>query len=265
MRAVAPDPRKTRAKSAVALLLTFAAGMVDIVGYINIYHLFTAHMTGTTVHLGNKLVTGDWAEVEKAAAVIGAFVVGSICGRMLIEAAAANGLRRVASILFATQGLLLAAFIWIGSGLLGGGSAISVAAACGLLALLSAAMGLQTAALTRIGPLTIHTTFVTGMINKFAQAVSKWLFWAYAEFRKGTNASELVRRSARHSAVRDAQFMFGIWFCYMSGAVAGTWMNSRWRLAALYVPVAILVASIAIDQSKPLSIEEEIDEAQGKS
>jgi hypothetical protein len=29
-------------------------------------------------------------------------------------------------------------------------------------------MGTQTATLTRIGPLTIHTTFVTGMLNKFA-------------------------------------------------------------------------------------------------
>ncbi len=33
-------------KCAVAIILTFAAGCVDIVGYLSAYHVFTAHMTG---------------------------------------------------------------------------------------------------------------------------------------------------------------------------------------------------------------------------
>jgi hypothetical protein len=45
-------PRQRRTKAVVALVLTFAAGYVDIVGLLTIYNLFTAHMTGTTVHLG---------------------------------------------------------------------------------------------------------------------------------------------------------------------------------------------------------------------
>jgi uncharacterized membrane protein YoaK (UPF0700 family) len=35
---------RRHAKSIVALLLTFAAGNVDIVGYLAIYKIFTAHM-----------------------------------------------------------------------------------------------------------------------------------------------------------------------------------------------------------------------------
>lgn len=42
----------------MAVLLTFVAGWVDIVGYLAVYHLFTANMTGTTVHLGHDLITG---------------------------------------------------------------------------------------------------------------------------------------------------------------------------------------------------------------
>ena len=45
---VPPGNPRTRAKSLVALLLTFAAGIIDIVGYITVYHLFVAHMTGNT-------------------------------------------------------------------------------------------------------------------------------------------------------------------------------------------------------------------------
>lgn len=36
---------RIRAKSAVALALTFTASIVDIVGYIAVYHLFVAYMT----------------------------------------------------------------------------------------------------------------------------------------------------------------------------------------------------------------------------
>jgi uncharacterized membrane protein YoaK (UPF0700 family) len=42
---------RRHAKSIVALLLTFAAGNIDIVGYLAIYKILTAHMTGDTVHL----------------------------------------------------------------------------------------------------------------------------------------------------------------------------------------------------------------------
>jgi hypothetical protein len=40
--------RHISTKSAIALLLTFAAGCVDIVGYLAIYQIFTANMTGAT-------------------------------------------------------------------------------------------------------------------------------------------------------------------------------------------------------------------------
>jgi uncharacterized membrane protein YoaK (UPF0700 family) len=64
-------------KSAVAILLTFAAGCVDIVGYLSAYHTFTAHMTGNTVHLENSLFGGDAREAGLAALVLIAFVGGS--------------------------------------------------------------------------------------------------------------------------------------------------------------------------------------------
>jgi uncharacterized membrane protein YoaK (UPF0700 family) len=44
-------------KAVVALAVTFVAGFVDIVGYLAIYRLFTAHVTGTTVHLGRDLAS----------------------------------------------------------------------------------------------------------------------------------------------------------------------------------------------------------------
>jgi uncharacterized membrane protein YoaK (UPF0700 family) len=248
---------RSKVKSGVALMLTFSAGVVDIVGYIAVYHWFVAHMTGDTVHLGNQLATGKWSDAEKAGTIIGSFILGSILGRAVIEAGARKQQRAIASVTLLAEAALIFTFICIRS------FAVSTGAIPGptllvLLALLAAAMGLQTATLTKIGPLTIHTTFVTGMLNKFAEAISEWFFWLYDQ-RKAANAWQ---GSTQHRAFRNARFMALIWLSYMLGSVFGTWTYSHWTVWVLYVPVAILIISAGIDQWRPLAIEEEKEQTQ---
>lgn len=62
-----PAPRRKAFKSAIALFLTFTAGYVDVVGLLTVYRMFTAHMTGTTVHLGEQIIQRNW----KAAMIAG--------------------------------------------------------------------------------------------------------------------------------------------------------------------------------------------------
>jgi len=234
-------------------MLTFSAGMVDIVGYIGVYHWFVAHITGDTVHLGNQLATGKWADAEKGATIIGSFILGSILGRAVIEAGARKQQRAIASVTLLAEAALIFTFICIRSFAVSSDVSVLV-----LLALLAAAMGMQTATLTKIGPLTIHTTFVTGMLNKFAEAMSEWFFWLYDQ-RKTGNAGQ---RSTQHRAFRNARFMALIWFSYMLGSVFGTWTYSHWSVWVLYIPVAILIISAGIDQWRPLAIEEEKEQTQ---
>jgi uncharacterized membrane protein YoaK (UPF0700 family) len=249
-------------KPAVALALTFTAGIVDIVGYIAVYHLFVAHMTGSTVHLGNKLAIGDWTEAAKAGSILVSFVLGSIAGRSIIEAGSRPHKRTVASITLLAEAFLIFVFILVDRLIIGSQHAsISSRMICLLLSLLAAAMGLQTATLTRIGPLTIHTTFVTGMLNKFAQTISQWAFWVHDQRRGQATLGEILRRSTELSEFRNARFMFAIWFTYMIGSVVGTLMNSRWDTRVLFLPVAILLASVVVDQIQPLSVEEEKEQA----
>jgi uncharacterized membrane protein YoaK (UPF0700 family) len=106
----------------------------------------------------------------------------------------------------------------------------------------------------------VHTTFVTGMLNKFAQATSEWLFWVHDRWREESSLRSLWQEGRQHTAFRNANFVFSIWLAYMTGAVAGTWMNARWSLQGMYIPVAILFLSIIVDQFRPLSIEEEQDQ-----
>lgn len=255
-----PQTSRIRGKSAAALLLTFTAGFVDIVGYILVYHVFVAHMTGATVHLGNTLMTGDWGKAAQGGATIGSFVVGSVVGRIVIEAGSRKRRRTVATVTLLAEAALVLGFLWI-EGATGYVGRRSLGSICGLLAMLAFAMGLQTATLTRIGPLTIHTTFVTGMLNKFAQAASKWLFWMHDERRRQQSLKSIITRSGQHPAFRNAQFMLAIWFCYLTGSIVGTWMNSRWHTRSLYAPVGILLVAAAMDQIWPLSVEEEKEQA----
>lgn len=233
--------------------------MVDIVSYLAVYHLFVAHMTGDTVHLGHYLVLGNLAQASRAGTVIGSFVLGSIAGRSIIEVGLRRKMRSVATIALLIEAGLILAPVWGTPG--AASQAQSIGTVYWMLAVLAAAMGMQTATLTRIGPLTIHTTFVTGMLNKLSQEVSRWLFWVHDEFRRRASWSDLLHGSKQHNSARNAAFMLGIWCCYLLGSLLGTWMSLRWSARSLYIPVALLGMAAVIDQVWPLSLEEEKDQA----
>jgi uncharacterized membrane protein YoaK (UPF0700 family) len=255
------DPRN-KTKAAIALVLTFSAGIVDIVGYLAIYHMFVAHMTGATVHLGSWLVTHEWNKAIGASTTIISFVTGSVIGRTIIEMGVRNKKRTVTSMALLAEVGLISVFLFLSRPVLRdeASTVVSLRMTCTLLGLLGGAMGVQTGTLTRVGPLTVHTTFVTGMLNKLSQAFSQWLFWAHDEWRRNVGWNKILKRSVEHAAVLDAKFMLSIWFAYLFGSASGSWMVFRWNTAALYLPIALLVGSMMVDQVQPLSVAEEVDE-----
>lgn len=251
-----------RAKAWVALMLTFTAGFADIVGFLSVYHTFTAQMTGTTVHLGHWLVQHNWSGVGVAASAVAAFVMGSVAGRIVIEVGSRARVRSVASLTLVLELLMIAAFLFFSSRVTGGGMTPPTAAteAGPLIALLAGAMGMQTATLTRVGALTIHTTFLTGMLNKLAQLIAHGLVHTYDLIRTQSDHEKVAHRDLQHQAFRNGLFLFSVWICYLAGAATGSLLESRWRLHALYLPLALLVIAIATDQWKPLSVEQERDQ-----
>lgn len=243
-------------------MLTFAAGFVDIVGLLAIYKVFTAHMTGTTARLGEQLMAGNWKAAAVAASVVGTFLLGSIGGRIIIELGARARLRRIASTALGIEtALLVWVILWGGEALRHQPSTVSFVTYA-LLGLLAGAMGLQTATLTKIGPLTIHTTFVTGMLNKLAELVASWIFLDHdvRHIRDSQKQSALKRKRAE--AFREAALICAIWISYLLGAVCGTWLVLHWQLKALYIPCLLLALAIAVDQIQPLSLEEEREQAE---
>jgi uncharacterized membrane protein YoaK (UPF0700 family) len=244
--------REHRPKLLVALLLTFASGLVDIVGYLGIFHFFTAHLTGTTVQLGRAFASHNWVDVIAAAAIALAFFSGSIFGRAVIEVGSRRRIRSIASVTLAIEALLLALVALAPRG-------FSAAPYMGL-AVLAAAMGLQTATLTGIGPLTVHTTFVTGMINKLAQLVSHIAFRACDLRRSKARAPHARLRQSRD--IQMALLLVAVWLFYVVGAVAGTLSFESWGLQSLSIAVGILAIGIVTDRFWPLSIKEEKEQSE---
>lgn len=263
-RAIIPEmPRHSlgdrKLKVMVALTLTFTSGVVDTVGFLGIFRLFSAHVSGTTEHLGQSIVLGKSDEVFAAAVIVVMFFLGSVFGRAIVEAGARRRWRRIASLTLAIEAamLVIVAAARIASGMAGARPTPPVTYV--YLALLACAMGIQTGTLTRIGPLTVHTTFVTGMINKLAQLVSRILFRGY-DFLRGR--ATLEKRTEQSTESIQAIFIFSIWVCYVLGAIAGTASYLRWGIQALFVAIAGLALGIVTDAFAPLSIEEEREQSE---
>ena len=201
----------------------------------------STYSTGTTVQLGHSLIVHGWSDVLAACIIVGAFVAGSILGRILIEIGARNRIRRIASVTLLIEALILFVTIRLRTS--------DRAATYRELALLAGAIGIRTATLTGIGPLTVHTTFVTGMLNKIGQLVSHILFRSFDLRKSGVFNGGLEKHQRQDIAM--ALFLGIVWSCYVTGAAFGTWSFDLWRIKALFIAILLLVFSAVADNFWP--------------
>lgn len=244
-------------KVIVALSLTGIGGFVDAVGYIALFEVFTANMSGNSVHIGMYLGQGNWPNLLRPLSAVVSYVVGMASTRIAIEVAGRAGIRRIASITLGLELLLLALFAHATPAMhLGQLVDLHSPIYFLLVGMLAFAMGVQTATLTQVGPLTIYTTFVTGTLTKMTQSLTRVLFWMHDELRH-SGMSHIVRQVAGQKDLRDAALLASTWSCYVAGAALGTVLKARWELRALYVPVVVLAAFILLDQFRPIDVDEE--------
>jgi uncharacterized membrane protein YoaK (UPF0700 family) len=154
------------------LLLTLAAASVDAISYLGLGHVFTAMMTGNTVLLGLALAQGEvLAALRSILALIG-FAIGVFVGAIIVEresypaewpaaVTAALAFEAIILAIFAANFTLLES--------LRGGMIY-------LLIILSAlAMGVQSAAVRRLGVPGIATTYITGTLTSLMVDLLSWL------------------------------------------------------------------------------------------
>ena len=235
----------TAPRKRLVLLLAGAAGCLDAVGYLML-GLFTANMTGNTILLGLSIGRAAWADALHNVAAIAAFVCGAGAGT-----AVTRGVRRI------SRGLALEAFVLAAAvglwGLFGAPRGrVAEPAAYWLIALLSAAMGIQSATVRRVGEQRVATTYVTGTLTTLAtdtasDLLERWSLWRRTARRRPGEPARSGEISAASPPARGTALMTGLWAVYLLGALVGGFGEYRWAMGAVAAPFVALVAVIASD------------------
>jgi uncharacterized membrane protein YoaK (UPF0700 family) len=166
-------------KAWLAIGLAWAAGFVDAVSWLALLHVYTSHITGNTASFGIDFAQRDWLQALHHGWPLIPFLLGLFFGAATSSWARRNGWHPSFSIALVTELVLLELFIWFGSlySIRGAIKPPSPAVLCFLLSMPAAAMGLQTVTVTRVFGLRVYTTYLTGSLAKFAEAVVHHAFW----------------------------------------------------------------------------------------
>jgi uncharacterized membrane protein YoaK (UPF0700 family) len=211
-------------RDGMLLVLTWAAGCVDAISYLGLDHVFTAMMTGNTVLLGLALGQGEIrAALRSILALIG-FAAGVAAGTMIAEREKGEEEWPAAvTAALIVEASLLAAFsaTWHFSGTPRGAAHV-------LILLLSLAMGIQAAAVRRLGVPGIATTYITGTLTSLMVDLVGWMRSAAGPSpREAENDEKPVNESSEVRWERRVGLLAGVFFVYSFGALAGGILQTR--------------------------------------
>ena len=146
------------------LTLTLLTGVVDAASYLTLGHVFVANMTGNIVFLGFGLAGAGNISIAASLAALGAFLIGAFLGGWL-GARYAEHRGHILRAAGAAQVVLLAIALAV---TLGAGEPVGSGTRYALIAPLAIAMGVQNAAVQRIGVPELTTTVLTKTLTGIA-------------------------------------------------------------------------------------------------
>jgi uncharacterized membrane protein YoaK (UPF0700 family) len=218
-------------------------------------------MTGNTASFARELVQGDWAAALHFGWVIVPFLAGLLYSAAATKYSRRRGFHSSFSIALITEVLLLGAFMAVGSHYGDNAQLKFPDSAAGylLLSLPVAAMGVQTVTVTNINGLRVFTTYLTGSLSKFAEAVIDYLFWVRDRTKGRFTARfpKVVMVSPRRRSFQHAALTAGLWIGFFSGAVCGALAEPGYKLLSLFAPMAILIVAIIVDLTWPVAAADE--------
>lgn len=191
-----------------AWLLSFVAGMVNVVGLLSFQHQAVTHLTGSTSQLAMAMVSLDTWSILHLLALIGSFIAGTVLSGFLIGDSTLELGRQYGMALLAESVLLLAAVPSLNNGSLSG-----IYLAC-------CASGLQNAMVSTYSGALIRTSHLTGLF---------------------TDLGIFLGQALRQLPVdkRRVRLCLLIISAFLSGGVAGTLTFTYLGNATLLIPAAL--------------------------
>ncbi|HEX6761589.1 MAG TPA: YoaK family protein [Gaiellaceae bacterium] len=239
-----------RRQVALAVWLASVAGFVDAIGYLVLHQLFVAHMTGNTNQLGQRLGRGELAAAVPVVAAVLAFVASITAFTLVLETAVRGRLRSPAAAAFVLEAGLVVVFMLVGAGALRGGVLPDRGPAfyvCLVSAI--AAMGAQTAAVTKWGARSVRTTYISGMLTRLGQESALLI----AGCRPGPSyVHDRLGLGTRREALGGAAAYLSLWLAFVGGGTLGAFALGRVELWSLVAPATALLAAAAFDWWRPV-------------
>ena len=146
---------------AVGLILALVGGYADAGSYL-LSGSFTGHVTGNSTLMAIAIVGRRGAQAFSCVLAVTGFLVGTAIGSVWPRVSGGGSCRRLAAPLAAEIVLIAAGMFATGVHPPFGHSAFLV---CVCLAL-----GVQNGILSRLGSVSVHTTFITGMVTSLVDA-----------------------------------------------------------------------------------------------
>jgi uncharacterized membrane protein YoaK (UPF0700 family) len=208
-------------RDALLLGLTLVAGAVDAVSYLGLGRVFTANMTGNLVLLGLAIGQGQIPEALRSVVALVGFALGAGLGGWLVGGGpGGEHWPSMVTVVLGVELGLLAGFelAWLLAGPNASSGELEV-----LIALSSAAMGMQSVAGRRLAVAGVTTTYVTGTLV--------------------TLMAELAALARRQPG---AGRWIGVLLALGVGATIGTVLMEQARPVAPLLPVVALGAVVVV-------------------
>src|SRR6266404_6285182 len=187
----------------LSLGLAFVGGYCDAAGYV-LAKTFTAHVTGALVLAAISVASHDWRTLLRHLLAIALFLTGLIL--ILISE---RFITRMPS-RFLLPVVMIAEIILISTACLALVS--NLTAKSGLfVGCMSLALGLQNGAFSQAGGISVHTTYLTGMITSLLKTEAQ------------RHRSETTERD-KLASDQKISLLGGIWLAFIFGAIVGAAM-----------------------------------------
>src|SRR5450830_945688 len=209
--------------------LAFLAGYVDTLGFVALFGLFTAHVTGNFILIGAALADASQMSILLKFLAFPAFIAGVAGARLFIVAVERHGGPALALSL-GLQLLLLAGFMVFGLLATPVGNTVSAyAMTAGLLG--TAAMGVHSAISRLLLAHLAPTSMMTGNVTQIV-----------------IDSIDVLRGAADvGTSARCVKFFWTI-LAFGIGAVVSAFAFHAFGFAALLAPILILLALIVVDR-----------------
>jgi uncharacterized membrane protein YoaK (UPF0700 family) len=194
-----------------ASALTFLAGFLDVVGYVELHQLYVSFMSGNSTHLGMALFRLNMSSVLSILCIVAAFVLGVVAGTCIADQVKERLLFTVSTV--ETSILIFSYCLAI--------------LEHNYLALVAVAfvMGIQNILHQTVRGADIGRGFVTGSLFNFGQSLA----------RLCNDRSQAITALANLS----------VWTCFVAGSWAGAFIYGRMGLSStLLLTVSFFIMTI---------------------